>query len=526
MTDYSQISLPQSGKTTATKTLATASTSAEVHSTASERELKNEASFHSAVQSQSELGDQRSPETDSEDVNHETVSPSLAPPKSTTLSTQEAMNSPTEEAARTMGNQQQEQESKAATVPPTTSKSADVSAATEQEAKSPTSMTLAVGQKKRSGPQQTESMHPMSQKQLKVQARKEREKKKKVDRKDKLAKKGKIVDKTASSQSPPADEPNEKTEETTDNFDALKDKSQPVGEVRSVDTSSTPFAITPDANETSASTKESGPANMSRDLADDTRGKSAKENGKKASTPATKDLASTEDKNEDQGKQTNGTSVTPEIGSVTNKGTKADSGEVFQQTSTEEMTQEDASVTGVLSSKQDDSKQVNSSVPESDPSGAASDRTNTSGKKRKNKKRKKTATRGEGEGETSKPTLAWPNLDFPPKSPNPAWMGPIDMETDLRNYEMIMDEACGGSDVSDFSWSDLPTMEDVLSSDKAELKASLADGITSHPNTDANEEVRIFNALWPRLEKLRPNKATETFVRQSENNTMEEMAEM
>lgn len=539
LTDYSQVFPPQPKTTTATKTPVTASTSVEVQDPASEDELKNEASFHSAAESQSELEVKGVPKTGSEVTNHGTdvrapeastaiIIPTPAPPAPTTHSTQEATNAPTEQAPAitTMGDQQSEQESKAATVPSTTSEAADVSTVTEQETKMPTTVTLVVGQKKKGGPQQTESMHPMSQKQVKAQAKKDREKKKKADKKDKLANKGKGVDKSASNQAPPADEPNEKTEATTDKIDAPKNEAKPVGDVQSVDASPTPFATTPDAKETSASGKKLDIAERSQKLADDTRGKSAKGKGKKAGTPAAKELASTEDNNENQGKQTNGTSVTPETGSVTNKDTKANSKEAMQQTPTEEITQESAPGTDAQSSKQDDSKEVNSGDPGSDPSGAGVEGTTPSGKKKKNKKKKKIAALAEGEGEASKQPLAWPNLDFRPKSPNPAWMGPIDMENDVQNYKKIMDEACGGSDDSDFSWSDLPTMKDVLSSDKAEASTSPADGSVSHSNTDADEEVRIFNALWPKLKKLRPSNAAETFARLSENNTMKEMAKL
>ncbi|KAF3052215.1 hypothetical protein E8E11_010224 [Didymella keratinophila] len=527
-------SLPQPKTTTATKVPATASTPLEVQDPTSDDELKNDSSFHPAAESQSELEVKGVPNIGPGAANHEidvqvpetstaTSIPTPAPPASTTHSTQEAVNAPTEEVAVTTdtGNPQTEQESKTTTMPSTTSEAAEVQAATQQETKKPTTTTVVVGQTKKRGPQQPEAFY-QGPKQLARQAKKEREKQKKADRKaEKLAKQGKGEGKIASDQAPPADGPSGTVEGATNKTDAPKDETKSVGDVQSVDTTATTPTTTPDTKETSASSEKLTPTETSQKTVDDGYGTSGKGKGKKAVTSAAEELASTEDKKKDHGKQTNGTSVTPEARSVTNKEEKSNSEEILQETSTKETAQKGAPGSDAQSSKQDGSKEVTSDGQESGPSGSGKEGSTPSTKKRKNKKKKKNT-----EGETSKQPLAWPNLDFRPRSPNPVWMGPIDMETDVHNYDKIMDEACGGPDDSDFSWADLPVMEDVLNSDQDEAPAGSDGGSGPSPSVNSDEERQMFNALFPKLKKLRPKKGAESYARLSETSTMEEMTKL
>jgi hypothetical protein len=544
LTDYLQTSLPQPKTTTATKVPASASTPLEVQDPTSDDELKNEASFHSAAESQSELDVKGVLRIGSAAANHGTdvrvpqASTTMiisypAPAVPTTYPTQEPVNAPTEDVAATTNteNSQSKQESKTTTIPSVTSEAAEVQAAesqaaTQQEIKAPTTTTLVVGQTKKRGPQQPEPFF-LSHRQLAKQAKKEREKQKKAEkRKEKLAKQVQDEDESAPYQVLPAYGPSGNAEGSTDNIDTPKDKAKSAGDIRSVKMTATRPATTPDTKDTSASTEESTPTKTSQKTVDDNRGTSGKGKGKKVAAPAAEELASTEDKNKDHSKQTNGTSVTPETGSVTNKEANANPEKAVQGTSIKETTQESVPGMDAQSSKQDDSKEVTSGSQGSDPVGAGNEGSTSSGKRKKNKKKKKDTTLTEGERKASKQPLAWPNLDFRPKSPNPAWMGPIDMETDVHNYEKIMDGACGGPDDSDFSWTDLPTMEDVLSSDKDQAPASPAGGSKPPPSSDADGEGHTFNVLYPKLKKLRPNKVAETFARLVETNTPEAMARL
>ncbi|KAJ4410528.1 hypothetical protein N0V91_002015 [Didymella pomorum] len=528
--DPAMTSLPQPPMTTiGTKVPTTASTPPEVQDPTSDDELKNEASFHSAAESKSELEVKGAHNAISGVANHgtdvrfpeastaESVS-TPAPPAPTTHPTQEADNAPTEDVAVTTDteNSHSKQDSKTTTMSSATSEAAEVQAATQQETKTRETMTFVVGQTKERGPQQPEALFP-SRKQMDKLAKKEREKQRKAAKRAegqrKLAKNGKGEDKTASSQAPPADGSVEKAKSASDKTAAPKDETQSAGNVQSLDTTATSPTTTPDAEEISASTKESTATDISQKTADNVHGTSGKGKSKKVVTPAAEELASTEDKNKDHGKQINGTSVTSETGSMTNKEAKVNPEEIVQEMSIKKTAQESARGTDAQSSKQASGGQV------SGPAGTGEESPIASAKKKKNKKKQKST-----EGETSKQPLAWPKFDFRLKSPNPSWMGPIDMQNDVHNYGKIMDDVCGGPEDSDFSWSDLRTMEDVMNSDKDKAPAGPASGSGPSQNAHTDEAQRIFNALFPKLKKLRPNKALETYARLSEMSTLEEMA--
>ncbi|KAF3048285.1 hypothetical protein E8E12_011623 [Didymella heteroderae] len=523
------INPPQQKTTVAMKTRTTASASLEARDPASDDELKNEASFHSAAESQSELEvkevsnigpevanhgtDVRAPETSTT-----TTISTPAPFAPTTHTAQEIFNAPTEgvDVITIVENSQLKQESKATIMPPATSDAAaEVFAAKQQEPKTPTTTTLVVSQTKKSGPQQTESLF-VGPKQLKAQAKREKEQKKKAQKKEKLAKKGKNEDKHASDRGSPEGGPTGKADGAVDESDALNDEAKSIYDVESVDTTGNPSATAPDAKETSVSTKKPEATETSQTTADSNRGNSGRVKCKKAGTPAAKVVASTKNKNKDHGKQTDGTSAISETDSVTKKDAKANPQEDVQETSVEESTQERAPSTDAQSSKQDDNKDITGGTPGSERSGSVAEVSIPFGKN-KNKNKKKNATFTKGEAEASKQRLAWPNVDFRPKSPNPAWMGPIDMETDTHNFEKIITEALGGPDDSDFSWSDLPTMEDVLISDEGEIPADSTPGGSEQPPSMDVEEMKrsgtLEEALLPKITMLRPGMAAETFAR-------------
>ncbi|KAJ4381258.1 hypothetical protein N0V86_003607 [Didymella sp. IMI 355093] len=480
---------PQQKTTTATQTPTTTSTSLEALDPASDDELKNDASFHSAAESQSELEAKGIPQAGSDLANHRTtpqgseastatIISTPAPSAPTTNIIEEVTNATIADAVvpTTAEKEQFKQESKATVMPPATSEAAGVPAAAQQEIETATTSTLA-GQIKKSGLQQPERFF-VGQKQLKAQAKRDKEQKKKAQKKEKeLAQKKKAeksaADKLAAKEASAEDATAIDANEAVDKTDVHDDGAKPLADVESVVTTATTPGTTQAVKQTNATRKKSASTETTQKTAENSSGKPGKGKGRKADTLDAK-ATTTEDKGEDHGKQTNGSSATLESGSMTNKGAKAESPENVQETLTKEATQESVPATDVQSSKPDDSRETTSCALGSDLAGPGPEGLTLAGKKKNKKKKKKNATVAKGEAEAPKTTLVWPDLEFRSKSPNPAWMGPIDMETDTQNYEKIMNEACGGPDDSDYSWSDLPTMEHVLSSDQPEVVVTQA----------------------------------------------------
>jgi hypothetical protein len=510
-TDYLQTCPPKT--TTATQTLTTTSASLEAQDPASDDELKNDASFHSAAESQSEPEAKRISQAGSDLANHRTAIQGSEASTTTTISTP-VPSAPTTNIVEEVVNvtiadavvptkaekEQLKQESKATIMPPATSEAAGVPAAAQQETETATT-TILVGQTKKSGPQQPERFF-VGQKQLKAQAKRDKEQKKKVQKKEKeLAQKKKAeksaADKLTTKEVSAEDATAINANETVDKTDVHDDGAKPLADVESVVTTATTPATTQAAKQTTATRKKPAPTETTQKTAENSRGKPGKGKGRKADTMDAKDTP-TEDKDEDHGKQTNGSSVTLETGSVTNKDAKAESLENAQETFTKEITQESGPATGVQSSKPDNSRDATSCTLGSNPAGPGPEGLTSPGKKKnkkKKKKKKKNATVTEGEAEALRTTLVWPDLEFRPKSPNPAWMGPIDMETDTRDYEKIMNEACGGSDDSDYSWSDLPTMQDVLSSDQLEVGVNQAAQLDRRATAGAGREETVNRGI-------------------------------
>lgn len=512
---------------------------------ASDDDLKNDASFHSAAESQSDLEVKVDPNVGSDIANHGITIPAPEASTATTISapapsasasenTQKDMIVPSEDAVvpTTAQNEPPKPESKSTPMPPADSKAAVVPAATQQETKAPSTVTLVAGLTKKSGPQQTERISPfLSKKDREQLAKKEREQKKKAQKKEKeLAQKAKAeraaASKATAKRAPAEDATTVKANSAVDETD-VHDRAKFAADVESAGPRGGPAATTQDAEKAYAPAKKPASSATSHKAANDSRDKLGKRKGKTADTPTTKDTALAEVKSEDHGKQTNGTSIPNETGSVTNKDAKVEPQEIAQE-KPQEISQEDALVPDAQSSKQDDTKKASSGAPESN-TAVPPDEASTPSAKKKNKKKKKNPTVTEGEKEASKITLTCPDLEFRPKSPNPAWMGPIDMETDVQNYEEIMDKACGGPDDSDFSWSDLPTMEDGLVSDEGEAPANQAGGSRQHVsmNLDEVEQRKTFgHALFPKIKKLQPNMAIEIMARIFRLETLSEMAKL
>ncbi|KAJ4325019.1 hypothetical protein N0V94_000903 [Neodidymelliopsis sp. IMI 364377] len=304
---------------------------------------------------------------------------------------------------------------------------------------------------KKGGAQRTESLHPFS-KASKAQAKREREQKRKALKKEKeQAEKAKAVkieaikpnvkgDSKVESASKERSEPAAQTE-TFKNSKSIE-STKPSEKIKLVlreNALSPPSQRTPKPDQTP---KKPAPATKGIKNPYEGRDKPGKRNGKEAESTAeaTDKVTRMESNDEQHGKQTGGaTHIPKEHGSVTKKEVRFDASVALSE--------EDRGPSA-QSSEPDAVDSVPTEMKESSSVDDAA-RPSTASKKTKKKKKGSAATEQEPR------PLEWPSLEFPPRSPNPAWMGPIDMETDVQNYESIMNEACGESD-SDFSWSDLP----------------------------------------------------------------------
>lgn len=512
---------------------------------ASDDDLKKDLSFHSAAESQSELEGMAKPKTGSVIANHGTpiqvakvstaaIIPTLAPPRFTTNFAQKDIDAlPEDKAAPSaVENYRSKQELKPTTMPLEASKAAVVQGATQQESDSPAISTL-IEQTKKIGPQQTEALFPLSKKQLAAQTKKEREQKKKAQKKEReLTQKAKAeratVSKAIAKKATKEDAATVTTDDTLDKID-ICDEAKPTDDAKSASEIAVASTVTQHTEKMNTSVDEPPSIMTSRKGAIENLNKPVKHKGRMSGNPAVGYTIQAENRSEDHGKQTSGTNDSHKIGSMTNKDAKANSQESTQGTAKREPAQKSAPATDVQSSEHDDSQAISGGAPKGHTIVPSDECSTPPLKKKNNKKKKKNTTNAEGGGEAVKPPLAWPNLEFPPRSPNPAWMGPIDMETDVRNYEKIMDEACDGPDDSDYSWSDLPTMEEVMSSDEGEAPASQAGDSRHHVGMDAkelNKRKTYANAIFPEIKKLQPAMADEILSHIVNVTTIMEMAKM
>lgn len=337
------------------------------------------------------------------------------------------------------------QETEADTMAPRDLQAAGTSLAAQQDASLVTTTGSPVSEPiKKSGAQHTESLHPFS-KATKAQAKREKEQKKKALKKEKeQAEKAKAAKAAAgkaaaqpSSEKGGSNKVNNDSKTTILGEAAIERTDMPAVKDSSISSGEAVAARTSNQKPTSAG--------VPSDTTADGRNKPGK---KKVKKTAMRDTVIAEKEGEEHGKQIGGTVNIPnESSSVTNKEMKAN-------------LPEDAPASDAQSSEPILADETSSAAKEhartvsfaEDPSIAAKKK-----KKNKGKKKKKTP-----------PT--WPDLEFRPKSPNPSWMGPIDMVTDVKHYDEMMNRACGGEDDSDFSWSDIPLVEDEMSVDEEELE--------------------------------------------------------
>lgn len=398
---------------------------------ASDGELGNNARLYSAVNSQLDPDLKTEPGADSDLANQGTA---IASPKPTeTLTTEDRPPVSDTTPRNFVTNNATEHEITSAvagdkpSTPDPTPPTMPLAGKLQEIKLSPASPNTAESAK-RNGAHYTESLHPFS-KASRAQAKKEREQKRKAQKKEKeqaeKARAAKIVATKPSLKS----EPIAKEESSKEKVIAVKigttDTAVITIESKSAKKDSTPSGNKSCPAPTQGDIRPKSPIKKTIVVAKTTKGtvdgrdKQGKRKGKQAATTTASSELTAENKNDDHGKQIGGDiSIPNETGSVTKK-------EVKFYLPTDEP---DADA---QSSKQED------------PSAAAiaESRSTKSAKKRKPKKKKL--------------CRVWPSLEFRPRSPNPAWMGAIDMETDPHIYDNIMNTACGGDD-SDFSWDDIP----------------------------------------------------------------------
>lgn len=406
---------------------------------------KNDTSFYSAAQSQSDLEAKVEPSVDAVITNQGTTTLSsnitepsttdyLPPPHPVSIGNTGTVNILESAAAK---EQLSIPDSKATAMSPNSSKQVDDSAATPQET-APSTTSIAEPTKK-GKTQHTESLHPFS-KVSKAQLKKEREQKRKAQKKEK-----ELVERLratkASASKVPAKSASAEDSEFTRESDAAgsivtssnkKDvvESEPVKRKEDVSSDDKATGVT-------SPHKDSAPAAEPSKGVDDNCDRPGKRKGQKADTTAANGVAMAENEDDDHGKQTGGTiSIPNETGSVTKKDMK------FHLP-------EDGMALDAQSSEQTDAKDVSTHVTMSSTAETTEAGLAKSGKKKNKKKKKKTPQ-------------VWPSLEFRVRSPNPSWMGKIDMETDTRNYDELINKACGGEEDSDFSWDDLPRMDSPI----------------------------------------------------------------
>jgi hypothetical protein len=404
---------------------------------ASDDEMKNEASFHSAAESPTELVTKGDLMVDSGTEEH---GPTSAVPEAANIASVPVAENETVETASSSQDDPpsvlQDKEplvtaAKAADLPSVDLKAAEV-AHTVQENEPPTPVvSIPTEPPRKAGAQKTESLHPFS-KAAKAQAKKEKEQKKKAQKKEReQAEKAKsakaITDKPSAKNAPgQIDESVHTTGSTSRDKSANDAKPKAKDEV-----------IKPSV--TSVADEEVLPAGApAQDISHDS-GKPGKRKGKKQSTS----IVTTGDSDTNHGKQIGGTVSSPnEPSLVTDKEANIEVPNASQDP--------DAKF-----SKQEQSDEATGTPGESIPAVDIAEGPSPSGIKKSKKKKKKAPP-------------AWPNLESRPKSPNLSWMGPIDSATDVQNYDQIMNKACGGEDDSEYSGSDLPKVEDALSPDEGD----------------------------------------------------------
>ena len=461
---------------------------------ASDDELKNDASFHSAAESQSDLEPKVQPNPISKTTNQGTITSSPKRTESTTkvlthtppISNSETsadncvMPAATTTTVTVIGNKPSDSLSTEPIMLPEVSTSFNAQAASIQEVISSAAGSVGAAMAKRSGSQHTESLHPFS-KISKAQAKKEREQKRKALKREKeQAEKAKS---TKTGKPIAKSELTETTESTVKSQTLVQSGID--GKPRAILVAGTPdkdeiapkreFAAT--SQETSeVEQTERKPASVVKftEGSIEGRDKQGKRNGKKPG-------ATTEGKDDDYGKQTGGTISNPnETGSMTKKGVKFDlpgDGQALDARSFKGEGTKDTSACA---------EEFNSVV------------TVEAGSSKSTKKRRK----------KNKATKMWPSLEFRPRSPNPPWMGPIDMETDTRNYDSIINEACGGEDDSDFSWDDLPRN----ASSEESKPSSLTDGEEVGDRGEDKDKGEAAHEPTIAAEILTSNTATEDKV--------------
>ncbi|KAJ4994445.1 hypothetical protein SVAN01_00274 [Stagonosporopsis vannaccii] len=353
---------------------------------------------------------------------------------------------------------------KTVTLAPSDSPVAEAFMAMQQHTTSVTAGPAVLEPAKKSGAQQTESLHPFS-KSTKAQAKKEKEQKKKALKKEKeQAEKAKATKSAAGKVAVQNPSENESTTKVNDNpKPGVEGEAAIKGRIN--------LSVKKDS---SISDGDDGAANASikrstsaSNRTADGRTKPGKRKGKNISTPATLDPGKAEKEGEEHGKHIGGTVSTPnELSSVTNKEVK---GNLL----------EDGPASDAQSPKSAFANEASSAAKKSSRTVKFADEPSPAAKKRKNKTKKK------------KKAPAWPDLEFRPKSPNPSWMGPIDMATDVQCYDEIMNRACGGEDDSDYSWSDIPLLEDEMSYDEEELEEG-----------DRDDDEKDLEAIKQRIAEL------------------------
>ncbi|XPS72177.1 hypothetical protein M3J09_004343 [Ascochyta lentis] len=491
---------------------------------ASDDELKNNARSYSAADLQTDLEQKVEPCSNSDVANQGTTAPSpktanystignILPTPHTASESNTASSAPENDTmAVSTGNDPSNSESTEPTMPLADSKAAQASVAVQQEAApSPVSLSNA-GTAKKNGSQHTESLHPFS-KVSKAQAKKEKEQKRKAQKKEKeQAEKAKsakaaAIKPTAKSALIEKGEPSKeketaKTSGTTDEVDVTADS-------ESAKNNTTSFADEDSSATTQKAPGSDSPAKKPAPIAKTTKGavdgrdKPGKRKDKKADTAVISAADVEESKNDAYGKQSSGTiSIPNEFGSMTKKEVK------FNLPG-------DDLASGAQSFDQESTKEASNIAQELSSTATTGVGLSKSAKKRKKKKLRK----------------VWPSLEFRPRSPNPAWMGPIDMENDPHDYDSIMNEACGGEDDSDFSWDDLPRQ--ASSEDDNSSSVSDEDGDGDQGREEAKNEIlkriadletqqaamvyekgtaagsgqqkqALGEALFPKIEKLQP----------------------
>lgn len=345
-------------------------------------------------------------------------------------------------------------ETKTVVMTPVISQAAEDSTTAQQDTLPVNTAPAVLDYVKKSGAQHTESLHPFS-KAAKAQAKREKEQKKKAQRKEKEQTEKAKAAKAASTKAAPRI-PSEYVEPAKTNSTSEKvantrvtkpeNQHEPTKKTPGLLADIAPLASNADGLATKTSLPKPKPAVTPSGTVADNVNKSSKQKGKRSAELTIPDIGTAERDDEDHGKQTGVTfSISKELSSVTNKEVSVNLPEETQ-------------ALGAQFSKPEHVDEASGTTKESAPTVRFAEGTAPAARKKKSKPKKK------------KKVPAWPSLEFRLKSPNPDWMGPIDMASDVQHYDEIMNRACGRDDDSDFSWSDLPLVEDEMSYDEEELE--------------------------------------------------------